>query len=65
MKTTSVAGFLLGFLSETIVIQQVILVFSIYPFSKCSFCVKSICKNYYLCLLHTNIYDIQLLLMKL
>jgi hypothetical protein len=53
--------FLLGFVSETIVILQVIylsfkLVIIICPFSKCFLCVKSICKNYYLCLFHEYIW---------
>jgi hypothetical protein len=52
-KTIPVAGFLLGFVSETIVILQIIhltfiLLFSKCPFSKGSFCIKSICKNNFL-----------------
>jgi hypothetical protein len=49
-RTSQVAGFLLGFESETIVILQIIhlsfiLLCSKCPFPKGSFCVKSICKN--------------------
>jgi hypothetical protein len=69
-KTTSLAGFLLSFVSETIVILQIIhlsfiLLFGNCSFSKGSICVKSICKNYNSYLFHTNFYAIQLLLLKL
>ena len=58
-KTIPVAGFLLGFVSETQIMHfSFILLFSKCPFSKGSFCIKSICKNYFLYLFHTNMYAI-------
>ncbi len=58
-KTILVAGFLLGFVSETQIIHfSFILLFSKCPFSKGSFCIKSICKNNFLYLFHANMYAI-------
>ncbi len=58
-KTIPVAGFLLDFVSETQIIHlSFILLFSKCPFSKGSFCIKSICKNNFLYLFHANMYAI-------